>query len=71
MNWILTHKGLWDCNCSPLPSILKLNGNSGEACFSGIHTIWRILYVVLLFTYILGIPGFPSTFWWTGVVDLT
>jgi hypothetical protein len=33
-------------------------------------TIGRIFYVVLLFAYILGIPGFPSTFWWTGVVDL-
>jgi hypothetical protein len=33
-------------------------------------TIGRIFYVVLLFVYILGIPGFPATFWWTGVIDL-
>jgi hypothetical protein len=32
--------------------------------------IGRILYVVLLYAYIFGEPGFPSTFWWTGVVDL-
>jgi hypothetical protein len=25
--------------------------------------------VVLLFAYIFGIPGFPRTFWWTGIVD--
>ena len=31
--------------------------------------IGRMLYVVLLYAYILGEPGFPSTFWWTGVVD--
>ena len=32
--------------------------------------IGRILYVILLFGYILTIPGFPATFWWTGVIDL-
>ena len=32
--------------------------------------IGRIFYVVLLYTYILGVAGFPNTFWWTGVVDL-
>jgi hypothetical protein len=32
--------------------------------------IGRIFYVVLLFAYILGIPGFPATFWWTGIIDL-
>ncbi|HTY53543.1 MAG TPA: hypothetical protein VMB35_10180 [Methanomicrobiales archaeon] len=32
--------------------------------------IGRILYVVLLLGYILTIPGFPATFWWTGVIDL-
>jgi hypothetical protein len=32
--------------------------------------IGRILYVVLLYAYILGSPGFPGTFWWTGIVDL-
>ncbi len=36
----------------------------------GCVTIGRILYVVLLFAYIFGIPGFPRTFWWTGIVDL-
>jgi hypothetical protein len=32
--------------------------------------IGRILYVVLLYAYIFGVADFPSTFWWTGVVDL-
>ena len=32
--------------------------------------IGRILYVILLFGYILTIPGFPATFWWTGAIDL-
>lgn len=32
--------------------------------------IGRIIYVVLLYAYILGVPGFPATFWWTGVIDL-
>ena len=32
--------------------------------------IGRIFYVVLLYAYICGVAGFPSTFWWTGVVDL-
>jgi len=36
----------------------------------GCVTIGRIFYVVLLFTYIFGFPGFPRTFWWTGIVDL-
>jgi hypothetical protein len=36
----------------------------------GCVTIGRIFYVVLLFAYIFGIPGFPRTFWWTGIVDL-
>lgn len=31
--------------------------------------IGRIFYVVLLYAYILGVAGFPSTFWWTGLVD--
>ena len=33
--------------------------------------IGRILYVVLLYAYIFGVAVFPSTFWWTGVVDLS
>lgn len=33
--------------------------------------IGRILYVVLLYAYMLGEPGFPGIFWWTGVVDLS
>jgi hypothetical protein len=33
--------------------------------------IGRIFYVVLLYAYIFGVAGFPSTFWWTGVVDLS
>jgi hypothetical protein len=33
--------------------------------------IGRIFYVVLLYAYILGVAGFPSNFWWTGVVDLS
>ena len=36
----------------------------------GCVTIGRIFYVVLLFVYIFGIPGFPRTFLWTGIVDL-
>jgi len=32
--------------------------------------IGRALYVILLFGSLLLIPGFPATFWWTGVVDL-
>ena len=32
--------------------------------------IGRIFYVVLLYGYILGVAGFPATFWWTGLVDL-
>jgi hypothetical protein len=36
----------------------------------GAVTIGRVLYFALLFAYILGNAGFPSTFWWTGVVDL-
>jgi len=32
--------------------------------------IGRILYIILLYAYILGIPGFPKDFWITGVVDL-
>jgi hypothetical protein len=36
----------------------------------GCVTIGRIFYVVLLFAYIFGIPGFPRTFLWTGIVDL-
>lgn len=32
--------------------------------------IGRILYVILLYASILGVPGFPATFWWTGLVDL-
>jgi hypothetical protein len=33
--------------------------------------IGRIFYVVLLYAYIFGVAGFPSTFWWTGLVDLS
>ena len=33
--------------------------------------IGRIFYVVLLYAYIFGVSGFPCTFWWTGVVDLS
>jgi hypothetical protein len=33
--------------------------------------IGRILYVVLLYSYIFGVAGFPSTFWFTGLVDLS
>jgi hypothetical protein len=31
--------------------------------------IGRIFYVILLYAYIFGVAGFPTTFWWTGVVD--
>src|SRR5512136_2982681 len=37
----------------------------------GCVLIGRIFYVVLLYAYILGVAGFPSTFWWTGLVDLS
>jgi hypothetical protein len=33
--------------------------------------IGRIFYVVLLYAYIFGVAGFPSAFWWTGLVDLS
>ena len=33
--------------------------------------IGRIFYVVLLYAYIFGVAGFPATFWWTGLVDLS
>ena len=33
--------------------------------------IGRIFYVVLLYAYIFGVAGFPGTFWWTGLVDLS
>jgi hypothetical protein len=35
----------------------------------GAILIGRILYIALLYTYIFGVDGFPSTFWLTGVVD--
>lgn len=35
----------------------------------GAVLIGRILYILLLYTYIFGVAGFPSTFWLTGVVD--
>jgi hypothetical protein len=37
----------------------------------GAVIIGRIFYIVLLYTYIWCVDGFPGTFWWTGVVDLT
>jgi hypothetical protein len=33
--------------------------------------IGRVFYVVLLYAYIFGVSGFPCTFWWTGLVDLS
>jgi len=36
----------------------------------GCVIIGRIFYVILLYSYIFGMEGFPNTFWWTGVVDL-
>ena len=36
----------------------------------GCVIIGRIFYVILLFSYIFGFEGFPSTFWWTGIGDL-
>jgi hypothetical protein len=37
----------------------------------GVLVIGRLIYFVALFAYMLSSPGFPSTFWWTGIVDLT
>jgi len=37
----------------------------------GCVLIGRIFYVVLLYAYIFSVAGFPSTFWWTGLVDLS
>jgi hypothetical protein len=37
----------------------------------GVLLIGRLIYFVTLFAYMLWSPGFPSTFWWTGIVDLT
>src|SRR4030066_1025389 len=36
----------------------------------GCVLIGRIFYVVLLSAYFFSVANFPSTFWWTGVVDL-
>jgi hypothetical protein len=36
----------------------------------GCVTIGRIFYVVLLYSYIFGVTGFPRDFWWTGIGDL-
>ena len=39
----------------------------------GCVLIGRIFYVILLYAYIfgiVGIEGFPKTFWWTGIGDL-
>ena len=33
--------------------------------------IGRIFYLVLLYAYIFGVAGFPNTFSWTGLVDLS
>ncbi len=33
--------------------------------------IGRILYIVLLYSYLWGVDGFTSSLWWTGIVDLT
>lgn len=35
----------------------------------GCLIIGRFFYVIVLFAYILFIKGFPSTFWFTGIVD--
>lgn len=32
--------------------------------------IGRIFYVVLLFAYMFFVPNFPSTFWFTGIIDV-
>ena len=37
----------------------------------GVLLIGRLIYFATLFAYMLWSPGFPSTFWWTGIVDLT
>ena len=36
----------------------------------GVVIIGRIFYVVLLYAYMFFVPDFPSTFWWTGIIDL-
>ena len=35
----------------------------------GAVLIGRIMYIALLYAYIFGVAGFPSTFWLTGLVD--
>jgi len=37
----------------------------------GCVIIGRIFYVILLYAYVFGVVGFPGTFWWTGIVDLS
>ncbi|MFQ5820135.1 MAG: hypothetical protein ACE5I5_09130 [Candidatus Heimdallarchaeota archaeon] len=32
--------------------------------------IGRIFYAVLLFAYMFFVPDFPSTFWFTGIIDV-
>lgn len=37
----------------------------------GAVIIGRIFYAVLLFAYMFFVSDFPSTFWYTGIIDLT
>ena len=36
----------------------------------GVVIIGRIFYIVLLYAYMFFVSDFPSTFWWTGIIDL-
>lgn len=35
----------------------------------GCLIIGRAFYIVLLYSYMVFVPGFPDTFWFTGIID--
>ncbi|KAF0204443.1 MAG: hypothetical protein FD170_348 [Bacteroidetes bacterium] len=35
----------------------------------GCLIIGRVFYIVLLYSYMVFVPGFPDTFWFTGIID--
>lgn len=35
----------------------------------GCLIIGRVFYIVLLYSYMVFVPGFPGTFWFTGIID--
>jgi lipid-A-disaccharide synthase-like uncharacterized protein len=35
----------------------------------GCLIIGRVFYIVLLYSHMVFVPGFPDTFWFTGIID--